>query len=137
MIISSVFSSVNWIRNIKVFGQDKEPNEYWITAMVEELGELAGAVKKLKRGFNARELKKMQERYNRNDIRTLSDEALYEYWLKEKRKSIELEAADLFIYLDLFCTKNNINLSSRVAEKFNQVSEEMDCKQYQITPDGE
>ena len=46
------FSAINMARCIGPFNCGEKDNLYWITAMAEELGEIAGAVKKLESGFN-------------------------------------------------------------------------------------
>ena len=128
------FSKLNWKRNVEVFKQGDEKNEYWITAMVEELGEIAGAVKKLKRGFNQRELMKMVKEWEKQNIpeEQPSTEYFYELWKAKKIKKIAEESADLFGYFDLFCTKNEFNLWEAIKEKFNQVSDEMKAPEYKI-----
>lgn len=131
------FSKENWARNFQVFKQSKAPNEYWITAMVEELGEIAGAVKKIARGFNERELKKTIRNWELcvTDGSTLPDnyeEKFKANWLIKKKADLASEAADLFIYLDLFCTANDIDLPEAIKYKFNLVSKEMGCPKYEI-----
>lgn len=135
------FSALNWMRNVTLFKQGDAKNEYWITAMTEELGEIAGAVKKFERGFNEREHLKMIRDWKSN-LEMYDDfdpdsqptvEEFYEVWAKKQKDNLAKEAADIFIYLDLFCTKNNINLWEAIKSKFNQVSDEMNCPDFKIS----
>lgn len=68
------------------------PND-WLGAVAGEVGELAGELKKLRRG----------------DV--------------VGREVIAKEAADVVIYLDLLCQRCGIDLGSAVAQKFNEVSD--------------
>lgn len=128
------FQAVNMARSIGPFQCGDKSNLYWVSALVEELGELAGATKKLDRGFNARELKKMQDKWQKNNVgMELPSRGESEAeWRGEKMQAQASEAADIFIYLDLFCQRNGINLFEAVKEKFNKVSEEMECKEFKI-----
>lgn len=76
---------------------DWSPND-WMTAIAGEVGELAGVLKKVRRG----------------DIDW--DEAL----LKASH-----EMADVVIYLDLLASRLNIDLGQAVRRKFNLKSEEV------------
>lgn len=141
-------SQINFMRCISPDGfnynpeEDKEFNMYMIMAMVEELGEISGALKKIYRGFNERELKKMQDKWKKENGMLVSNSILDEHdmptrgefeiqWLKEKWKNVKLEAADLFTYFDLFLSRNQIDIKEAVKFKFNQVSKEMKSK-YQL-----
>lgn len=46
-------------------------------------------------------------------------------WEEAKTRDIKEEAADLFIQLNLFCQKMDIDLWQAVKDKFNKVSDEM------------
>jgi NTP pyrophosphatase (non-canonical NTP hydrolase) len=133
------FSTINMARCIGPFNCGQKDNLYWITAMAEELGEIAGAVKKLERGFNERELLKMQEKWKKkhnweegSHLEIPDREIFQAQWFIERTKAMGSEAADLFGYLNLFCSKNNIDLFQAVKEKFNQVSVEMNCPEFKI-----
>lgn len=135
------FSKVNYQRCIAPEGFNYNPvfveefNMYMLLCMQEELGEIAGAFKKLKRGFNQRELKKIRDKWAKNaqdedDVPT--DEVFKMIWITNKMKDMFSECADFLIYFDLFLTRNNIDIHAIVKEKFNKVSEEMNCPQYKI-----
>lgn len=71
-------------------------NEKWMLALIGEFGELANLFKKQIRG----------------DVVGHIDE------------KIKNEIADIFIYLDLLCANNNIDIANIVMSKFNVVSRE-------------
>lgn len=143
----SEFSDVNWARCVEAFNCGDKSNLYWITALSEELGELAGAVKKLDRGFNKREFEKtkkkilaminggtQQTEYLRVSGLAYENEqdrqAIEARWLNTKLSEMAFEGADVFIYLMLFFRKNGLDLLQSVDQKFNQVSVEMGCPQF-------
>lgn len=155
------YSEVSWQRCIspKGFNMDpaadgnitpKEFNMFLIMSMSEELGELAGAMKKIIRGFNPREFKKTQRKMNDSIVRhpwsldeinqarfeeintTSTARYIQNMWLKDNMSKLASESADLMIYFDLFLTHNNINLNKTIKETFNQVSEDMNCPQFKI-----
>ena len=130
------FSAINMARCIGPFNCGEKDNLYWITAMAEELGEIAGAVKKLERGFNEREFLKLKSKYDSFTKSQNVPEPMYidylKYWENDRKKAMASEAADLFTYLNLFCQKNDIDLFKAVREKFNQVSVEMGCPEFKI-----
>jgi NTP pyrophosphatase (non-canonical NTP hydrolase) len=130
------FSEINWARNVNVFKQGEEDNTYWATALAEEVGELAGAIKKSRRGFNDRELKKMVGVWEKDHVPGADDmpdnDDFYIEWKKKMKEKASDEAADIFIYLELFCTKNRINLWESIRNKFNRVSDEMGAPEYKI-----
>lgn len=148
----ATFSKINVDRcdDPTTFNCGNQGNVYWATAIAEEAGEVAGVIKKLARGFNPREFKKTQARvavsptnaeYN-SELKEKFAAATWEdasyremvrrEWQKELTKKLGKELADLFTYIDLCATKNDINLWDEVKEKFNQVSKEMKCEQYII-----
>lgn len=129
----AVFANINWARNVNVFKQGDATDEYWITSLTEELGEIAGPTKKLSRGFNARELKKMKSKLTQGEKEYEGDDRLLEViWENGLREKMGEEAADLVTYLMLLCTKHNINLWEAIKKKFNLVSKEMNCPEYEI-----
>ena len=69
----------------------------WMTAVCGEVGELANMLKKVRRG---------------------------DYTLKENRKEIADEIADVVIYLDILADKTGIDLGEAVISKFNEKSRE-------------
>ena len=127
------FMEVNWKRNIEVFKTPDKTNLYWITALVEELGEIAGPVKKLERGFNPRELLKMQRNWNKvfgadDSAVPPSDIEFEAMWEDKHKKALAGEMAGLFIYLALMAKANDINLWEAVIHEFNLVTQEMQSK---------
>lgn len=120
--------------------QDKS-NLYWVTALTEELGEVAGVVKKIQRGFNKRELLKMQNAWAKNqpvkkELQMMmpeieaqdsmpSDQEFQIEWHKKMKKKLTEELADINTYLDLMASKNEIDLEDATIRKFNKVSIEM------------
>lgn len=121
------FSNLNLERCDCPFQCKDKDITYWTIALSEEVGEIAGAVKKLLRGFNEREKLKMVKKF-RNDFpdkEVPSDDTLSTMWYLAKLKAVSEEAADLFIYLDLLAQKCNFSLWANVKDKFNSVSEEM------------
>jgi NTP pyrophosphatase (non-canonical NTP hydrolase) len=73
----------------------------WITAITGELGELASLIK----------------------MRNRERDGLPGNKFSPTDEQIAKEAADVFMYLDLFCARNGINLAEAVTQKFNEVSE--------------
>lgn len=68
----------------------------WMLAVTGELGELAHTLKKVKKG---------------------------DYSFGEKKEQIADEIGDIFAYLDLLCTRLNIDLPKAIVNKFNKVSD--------------
>lgn len=138
------FSEMNEQRANRIFKVGDKGNLYWATALAEEVGEIAGAIKKLERGFNRREFEKMKDRMIKklrmpiNVVSMLDFDlpgdflGVQELWVKEKKKDLGKEIADVFTYLDLIATKNGINIWEEVKEKFNEVSDEMQCPYLKI-----
>ena len=75
----------------------------WFTAMAGEVGELGNVIKKLNRARDG-----------------LPGNSLAPDELREMAKK---EIADVYIYLDLLAQAMNVDLSSAVREKFNEVSD--------------
>ncbi len=73
----------------------------WMTAIVGELGELAGLIK----------------------MRNRERDGLPGNKFSPTDKQIADEAADVLTYLDLFCAMHGIDLGRAAAEKFNEVSQ--------------
>lgn len=168
------FSKINYARCIDIKGFNYNPNTtefnmFMLVSMSEELGEVAGAVKKIIRGFNNREFIKVKEKiqYILDGVTTHRDynylfksftghyyakflrielkdgyigdpenevifNRIHEYWLITKLDHIAEELSDFFTYFDLFLTRNNINLMKEVKEKFNKVSEQMNCPEFTL-----
>lgn len=78
----------------------------WLTATTGELGELAGAIKNLRR--------KEAEGQSSHEIKPV------------ERQELAYEAADVVIYLDLLCERAGIDLGEAVREKFNIVSDRVE-----------
>jgi NTP pyrophosphatase (non-canonical NTP hydrolase) len=77
----------------------------WFVAIVGELGEAANIVKKLNRVRDGVPGNKQTP--------------------EELRRKLALELADTFIYLDLICQREGVDLSRAVAEAFNAKSREI------------
>lgn len=73
----------------------------WMTAIMGELGELAGLIK----------------------MRNRERDGLPGNKFSPTDEQIAKEAADVFTYLDLLCERNGIDLGMAAALKFNEVSE--------------
>lgn len=71
----------------------------WSNAVAGEVGELCNLCKKVDRGDFITRVEK-----------------------ENVRNAIAKEAADIVIYLDLLCTREEINLEEAIASKFNEVS---------------
>lgn len=82
-------------------GIESWSNSDWITAIVGELGELAGLIK----------------------MRNRERDGLPGNKFSPTDEQIAKEAADVFTYLDIFCERNGIDLGKIAAQKFNEVSE--------------
>lgn len=145
------FSEVNYQRCIDKAAFNYNPgdtmvfNQWMAMCMTEELGEMVGAMKKLIRGFNPRELKKIKERWLKvQKYKQVHDPSFYTtldmpsdaqfemMWEEQQMVKVKKEAADLLSYFDLFLTRNNINIHAEVKDKFNLISEEMGCPQFKI-----
>lgn len=133
------FTELNMKRAKDAFEFDRRDFKYFVIALTEEIGEVAGVLKKLERGFNDRELHKMKEKYLDMYAKGLVEEVpskdeLEAQWLFNKKKQLGEELADVFTYLNLFASKANIDLLAEVEKKFNKVSEEMNLpKEYFLT----
>lgn len=75
----------------------------WAVALAGEVGELCNVVKKLNRERDGLAGNTVDGR----DLRVM----------------LEKECADVYIYLDLFCTAAGFDLATAVRAKFNEVSE--------------
>jgi NTP pyrophosphatase (non-canonical NTP hydrolase) len=140
-INNRVFSEINWARCISEKGfNDPSPDPVYLALCIcEEAGEVAGAVKKLKRGFNKREQAKAKRAFIKEcgpENAPLEDEIdldqLKYWWEKKVRAKIGKEIADLFTYMDLFATRQNIDIPVVVVNKFNEVNQEMECTEFNI-----
>lgn len=137
------FSKLSIMRNNDPQGFNCENKEgtFFIAAMVEELGEIAGALKKLERGLNPRERNKFigklktiwnekhpgqEERYSELTLHELET-----LWFNDKLSHFVEEGADLFIYWDVLLTKVQrqyglqVDFFDTVKKKFNKVSLEL------------
>lgn len=120
---------------------DKAPT-YFGSGIMEEAGEVGGILKKLERGFNLRELSKLKEKRIKaweksypnspHAFEELSYTEWEDMWKRNRQSELALELADLFTMMDIVCTKYDINLFGAVKGKFNHVSEQMQCTQYNI-----
>jgi NTP pyrophosphatase (non-canonical NTP hydrolase) len=72
----------------------------WATAVTGELGEAANVIKKIRRG---------------------------DFTLEEKRVELGKELADVLCYLDLLALAAGIDLGRVTIDKFNEVSNRIDC----------
>lgn len=98
-------------------GSDWRPSD-WMTAIVGEVGELAGELKKARRGDygdDARECMHFRDAFGDGRHPT--------YTPNEVTEKIKREAADIVIYLDILMAQFGIDLGAAVAQKFNEVSE--------------
>lgn len=120
------FSELNLQRcdGPEYFNVPEMPDLYWASALTEEAGEINGAMRKLQRGFNTREQRKFVTKHYKNQT-VPPFNVQYVKWVLTRQKDVAEEAADLFIQLNLFCQKLDIDLWAAVQAKFNQVSEEM------------
>lgn len=103
---------------------------FFTTALAEEVGEVCGVIKKLERGFNARErlkvIKTLSLGMNENDVFQIpSDYVLESIWKNKLLLKLEEEMADVFTYFDLFASKMGINWKEAVYKKFDKCTEEM------------
>jgi len=98
-------------------GSDWRPSD-WITAIVGEVGELAGELKKARRGdygtdsrlcmsYGPTDWDGYHPRNTPNDV----------------TEKIKREAADIVIYLDILMSQFEIDLGEAIAQKFNEVSD--------------
>lgn len=94
-------SLVNAIRSLKAFGTDVQDwiLPEWGNAVAGEVGELCNIIKKMQRGDNLDDPKRM-----------LAD-----------------EMADIIIYIDLMATREGVDLGKAIINKFNEVSDELNC----------
>lgn len=98
----SAFREANVARCIKWHpaGIESWSSSDWVTAIVGELGELAGLIK----------------------MRNRERDGLPGNKFSPTKEQIAKEAADVYTYLDLFCAAQGIDLGRAAAEKFNEVS---------------
>lgn len=96
----------------------------WSNAMCGEVGELAEETLELlafvtkAAGAVANDVKKLRRIEGGHRPNPLKPEQDLE-WLQEH---VADEAADVFLYLDLLCTKLGLNLPGAIVRKFNEVS---------------
>ena len=136
------FSLVNADRAFSTDGFNiPQPHDlYLAVAICEEAGEVAGVIKKLRRGFNGREAKKMLKIFRKEWEETCQKhgedmgDVQYPSWNMQQlearwnlmmRQKLASELADLYTYMDLMVTSANINLPQAIIEKFNLVNTEM------------
>lgn len=147
------FGKMNIERCDGPFNCKDQPHSYWPLALSEEVGEVAGAMKKLMRGFNPREYYKMKKKWanehlpmgnmtgmTKGDLEEAGMPTYAQFetiWFMEKTRAIAHEAADVFIYLDLMAQKLGFSLWQAVQEKFDSVSDEMECPEYKIKPNNQ
>lgn len=105
------FAEVNRLRCESVTGFGHFLNSWsasdWMTALVGEVGEAANIIKKLNR---------CRDGISGN---------------KETREQLKClltsELADTFIYLDLLCQSQGVDLGQAVIDKFNATSDKLGC----------
>jgi NTP pyrophosphatase (non-canonical NTP hydrolase) len=95
-------------------GSDWRPSD-WLTAIVGEVGELAGELKKARRGDYGSDAKEAMRYGIVEGVHPVHTPI-------EVREKIMREMADIVIYLDLLAHQFNIDLGEAVATKFNEVS---------------
>jgi NTP pyrophosphatase (non-canonical NTP hydrolase) len=106
------FGIVNRMRSESPNGFNHKLSDWslsdWFTATMGELGEAANVAKKLNR---------IRDGINGNK----ESEA-------ELRAKLARELADVYIYLDLLCQSQGINLAAAVRETFNAKSDQIGCE---------
>lgn len=85
----------------------------WSNAVAGEVGELCNIIKKVERGDYHERPKNQSENKDFNNA----------YAAKDYRADIGKEVADIVIYLDLLCKRENLDLGAEIVKKFNEVSE--------------
>ena len=98
--VSNVARSIKWHPK----GLSSWSPSDWLVAAMGELGELAGEVKMSNR--------------ERDGLPGNKEEITPE----ERKHRMANEAADVVMYLDLFCAERGIDLGAAVVRKFNEVS---------------
>lgn len=134
------YSATNWQRCISPDGFNMNPEPlYLIACITQELGEVAAIITKLQRGFTKREQKKAKKAFikecapeNAPLESEIDMEMLKFWWEKKLRAKLGPEVGDVFGYLDLFATRMNLSIPIVAANKFNEVSKEMECPQFHI-----
>lgn len=137
--------------NLALNGSE-ETTQYLMLGMMEELGEISGVLKKIKRPFTKRDFDKVIQRQiqisqiigapeSEGDAQIFlglewenpSDQQIVKtIYLNQLYENLHSECADLFCYLDLFCCNSNIDITMAVTQKFNQVSEQLGCPQFKL-----
>lgn len=106
------FSIVNRMRSESPAGFNHKLSDWslsdWFTATLGELGEAANVAKKLNR---------VRDGIPGNDLPEV-----------ELRAALRRELADTFIYLDLLCQREGIDLGEAVREAFNAKSRQIGCE---------
>jgi NTP pyrophosphatase (non-canonical NTP hydrolase) len=97
-------------------GQDWAPSD-WMTAVAGELGELAGELKKARRGDYGLFAKRCMLHESSLERSHPGDTPF------DVKMAIGREIADIVIYLDILAFQFRLDLGEIVAQKFNEVSE--------------
>ena len=85
----------------------------WSNAVAGETGELCNIIKKVERG----------DFHKRKENQSDNPEFNNAYASAQYREEIGKEAADIVIYLDLLCKRENLDLGAEIVKKFNEVSD--------------
>jgi uncharacterized protein YjgD (DUF1641 family) len=117
------------------FNLGKEKPAYFALAMTEELGEICGILKKVNRGFNIREKKKLLKKLPEKE-EAYTDLELTNIWYKKMGDAMVEEMADLYMYFDLFKSKMGVDLRTALIKKFNLVTKEMEFPEQYLIDDS-
>lgn len=130
------------------FNCETKPLSHYLGKLMEELGEVAGAISKIERGWNPREkrklVQKLRDKWNEkhpgmnHEFIEAPERELEKIWLQDKMMAFKEECADVFIVMDLLITRTiqtyndtaedlffTQDLFNMVKYKFNKVSKEL------------
>ncbi len=140
------FSANNLSRCDNIFMMQDHGPEYFVIALAEEVGEVAGVYKRFLRGFTLKDakklLEKMRERGEDEELVRHFDEAGIEHsmdelsliWESSIRKKLLQELSDVFIYWDLLRQKEGLTAED-IINTYNKVNEDMGFRAIDLYPE--
>lgn len=118
------FHQLNRERAMEQFFKDNLPtNEELFTKLVEEVGEVGGAISKIRRQFTPH---LQPEDFSSDvDYRDAQEE-----WLQRQKENFKAELGQVYIMLSQLATFNGISLEAAAVAEFNKLSKKLKSQYY-------